>query len=80
LNDVVRKVSVLEHSISNSAHLGSYAPTLIQINITSGLNIYKIVRKTELKSRSHFSSFKNMSYLIYTDLIISMLDPKLVDL
>jgi len=59
------------------------APTLIhtwsRISKTSGLNICKMLRKTEVKSRSHFSSFNIMSYLIYTDLISSFLDPKLVD-
>jgi len=46
------------------------------------LNICKMVRKTELKStvdHSHFSSFNIMSYFIYTDLISSLLDPRLVD-
>jgi len=37
-------------------HLGPYAPTLIQpwswINVSLRLNICKMVRKTELKSRS----------------------------
>jgi len=41
-----------------------------------------MVRKTELKNTvdlSHFSSFNIMSYFIYTDLISSLLDPRLVD-
>jgi len=51
-----------------------------RINVTSGLNICKMLKKTELKvHQSHFNSFNITSYLIYTDLIISLLDPKLVD-
>jgi len=39
-----------------------------------------MVRKIELKSRYiSFSSFNIKLYLIYTDLISSLLDPKLVD-
>jgi len=40
-----------------------------------------MMRKTELKGRSifHFNSFNMMSYFTYTDLINSLLDPKLVD-
>jgi len=39
-----------------------------------------MVKKTELKRDvSHFSSINITSYLIYTDLISSLLDPKLVD-
>jgi len=36
-----------------------------------------MVKKTEPKS--HFTSLKIMSYFIYTDLISSLLDPRLVD-
>jgi len=36
-----------------------------------------MVKKTELKSKS--SSFNIMSYFIFTNLISSLLDPKLVD-
>jgi len=56
-------------------------PTLIaDKNVTSKLNICKIVRKTELvSSLSHFCSFNIMAYFIYTDLIRSLLDPRLVD-
>jgi len=44
------------------------------------LNTCKMVRKTELKSTSiSFSSFNIVSYFIYTDLISSLLDPRLVD-
>jgi len=41
-----------------------------------------MVRKTKLKRTvdlSHCSSFNMMSYFIYTDLIISLLDERLVD-
>jgi len=39
-----------------------------------------MVRKTKLKriDLSHFGSFNIMSYFIYTDLISSLLDPRLV--
>jgi len=39
-----------------------------------------MLRKTELRvDVSHFSSFNITSYLIYTDLISSLLDPRLAD-
>jgi len=39
-----------------------------------------MLSKTELNSRSIlFSSFNIMSHFIYTDLISSLLDPRLVD-
>jgi len=40
----------------------------------------QLIRKTELKiDLSHFSSFNITSYFIYTDLITSLPDPRLVD-
>jgi len=62
-----------------------YALTLIktwsQINVISGLNICEMVRETERKvDLSHFSSFNIVSYFISTDLIGSLLDPRLIDL
>jgi len=54
-----------------------------RINVTLGLNICKMVRKTELKVHlSHFSSSDIASYFIYTDfsdLVSSLLNPGLDD-
>jgi len=70
-----REFRILENKKYSKGRM--YQP-LIQpwsrINVTSGLNIYKMARKTELKrDLSHFSSFNITSYLICIDLISSCL-------
>jgi len=48
-----------------------------QRNFSFGVNIYLMMRKTELTSRSTLLNIT--SYFIYTDLISSFLGPRLVD-